>query len=93
MAFFALHFGVAAFKRIAACSMFLNSKSRRLESVHRMTDSALSAAGARQELALVIIGMASRSRRVSYRRFEVTAGVAFAAPHAAVLAEKRKSGL
>jgi hypothetical protein len=93
MAFFAFHFGVAAFEWIAARSMFLNSKSRRLESVHRMTDSALSAAGARQELALVIIGMASRARRVSYRRFEVTAGVAFAARHAAVLPEKRKSGL
>jgi len=93
MAFFALHFGMATFERIAACSMFLNSKSRRLESVHRMTDCAISAAGARQELALVIIGMASRARRVSYRRFEVTASVAFAARHAAVLPEKRKSGL
>lgn len=93
MAFFALHFGVAAFKWIAACSMFLNSKSRRLEPIHRVADGAICAAGARQELALVIIGMASRARRVSHRRFEVTAGVTFAARHAAVLAEKRKSGL
>jgi hypothetical protein len=93
MAFFALHFGMAAFEWIAARSMFLSSKSRRLESVHRVADGAISAAGARQELALVVIGMTSRARRVSYRRLEVTAGVAFAARHAAVLPEKRKSGL
>jgi hypothetical protein len=93
MAFFAFHFRMPAFEWIAARSMFLNSESRRLEPIHRMTDGAISAAGPRQELALVIIGMASRARRVSYRRLEVTASVASAARHAAVLPEKRKSGL
>src|SRR5690242_3820214 len=91
MARFAFHVGMAAFERIIARGVFLDSESRRLEPVHRVAHDTISAAGSSQKLALVIIGMTSRARCVSYRRFEVTASVAFAAGHAVVLPKKRKS--
>jgi hypothetical protein len=88
MALVAFHFGVAAFERIHRRGMFLGAKRGGLESIHGMTDGAIFVAGAREELATVVIRMAIGARRMCHRRLEITAGVAFATGYAAVFSEK-----
>lgn len=92
MARFAFHLDMPALQWITARGVFFHSKRRRLESIHRVTNCAISAAGACHELAVVVVGMAIGALRKSDRRLEIALGVTFAAAHAAVLSEQGKHG-
>lgn len=89
VALLAFHFDMAAFERVRSRGMLFDSKGGWLEPAHVVTDCAICAAGARHELAAVVVGMTIHTVRKRHRRFEVAARMAVAASDTAVLAKKR----
>jgi hypothetical protein len=89
VALLAFHSDMAAFERVGSRGMLFDSKGGGLEPAHVVTACALRAAGARHELAVVVVGMTIHTVRKRHWRFEVAARMAVAASDAAVLAKKR----
>jgi len=89
VALLAFHSDVAAFERIRSRGMLFDSEGGWLEPAHVVTDCAICAAGARHELAAVVVRMTIHTLRKRHWRFEVAEGMAIAASDTAVLAKKR----
>jgi hypothetical protein len=93
MARFAFDLSVASLERIAGRRMLFQAEKRRLESIHGMTPSAITASSACLELPPVVIGVAIAARIMCYRALKISPRMAFAARHGAVLSEQRKCSL
>ena len=80
--------GVAALERIRSRRMFLHGKSGRLETFHGVARGAFTAVGPRQKLAAVCILVAVDAVRMRHGNLEVSACMAIAALHCAMLSEQ-----